>query len=103
MGQLQILRSRDWIEKCCVLTLTTCMKPLHKWSKGTGGGPGTPENFYDGKERDDKLFINYDDTSRTCLTWIHMKDKETGFFLLKMMRCLIMPENKLGIKAKILF
>ena len=31
----------------------------HKWRKGTGGGPGYPENFHNWNERDTTLFANY--------------------------------------------
>ena len=34
-------------------------RATHKWRKGTGGGPGAPENFHNWNQRDAKLFANY--------------------------------------------
>ena len=55
------------------------MKPLRKLSKGTLGGLCALENFHNREKRDNELLINYDDDSRTFLTWTCMKDKETDF------------------------
>ena len=32
---------------------------MRKWTKGTGGGPGYPENYCDWEERSDDIFARY--------------------------------------------
>ena len=53
---------------------------MKKWHKGTGGGPGAPEDYSNWENRDDELFAGYAKSgSSDMLAWIYMKDKDTGY------------------------
>ena len=54
---------------------------LDDWTKGTGGGPGAPENYENWKEWDGSFFSGYAKKmgSGGYLTWIYMRDKDLSF------------------------
>ena len=56
---------------------------LAKWTMGTGGGPGAPENFVVWQDRDPLYFINYpnQEEAHLYLTPVYMRDKEYSFLL----------------------
>jgi hypothetical protein len=56
---------------------------LTKWTAGTGGGPGAPENFVVWEDRDPLHFITYpkQEEAHLYLTPVYMRDKEYSFLL----------------------
>jgi hypothetical protein len=55
-----------------------------KWTKGTGGGHGAPENYEDWETRNDEWFHNYGSATEFIpwLTWVYCMDQECGGILL---------------------
>ena len=59
---------------------------MDNWKKGTGGGPGRPENYTnDWEQRDGEAFTTYGCkvkdkyVEKDHLAWIYMLDLDTGF------------------------
>jgi hypothetical protein len=53
---------------------------MKKWHKGTGGGPGAPEDYSNWENRDQELFSGYAKSGRSdMLAWVYMKDKDTSY------------------------
>lgn len=57
---------------------------MHKWTKGTGGGSGFPENYEDWESRACEYFENYTGGIEFIpwLTWVYTNDQENGSLLL---------------------
>ena len=72
-------RNGAWFQSVYKSTLTLYNKAYQKWSMGTGGGSGAPENYSDWQSRNDELFSNYDDCNRNYLAWIYMVDNKLGY------------------------
>ena len=53
---------------------------MKKWHKGTGGGPGAPEDYSNWENRQDELFSGYAKSGNSdMLAWVYMKDKDTSY------------------------
>ena len=58
-------------------TMKLYNEAMAKWRKGTGGGPGFPENYCQWESREKDWFSNYASSPSAygpCLTWIYMTD-----------------------------
>ena len=59
-------------------------KTMKKWSEGTGGGSGAPEDYENWQERDPvEYFDGYSAVSGAgiYLTWVYMRDQAVGYLL----------------------
>ena len=51
---------------------------MKKWTTGTGGGSGDPENYANWETRDPENFARYHNDHGPMLTWIYMVDQLKG-------------------------
>ena len=78
-SRIDIQRDHHWIKEVYLKTLKEYNGAMHRWTKGTGGGPGMDENYCDWETRDNEDFKNYGSIGNgDTLAWIYMKDKEIG-------------------------
>ena len=56
-------------------------RAMKKYTKGTGGGSGAPENFEVWEKRDATKYFNDYSTHTTYLTWVHLADKDSNYVL----------------------
>ena len=56
-------------------------KAMSKYTKGTGGGPGSPENFEVWQTRDPAIWFDDYTNHTTYLTWIHLADRQSEYLL----------------------
>ena len=80
-ARIAIERDYVWCKKVYVDWLKKYNVAMKKWKKGTGGGPGYPENYANWNTRDTELFGNYHASAgrSDALAWMYMLDKSVGF------------------------
>ena len=79
-ARIAITRDYIWLRNLYFDTLKQHNAALKKWTKGTGGGPGYPENFSDWGERNGEYFSNYASAGKgDYLAWIYMLDKQIDY------------------------
>ena len=81
LSRIHIKRDGDWFGDVYKNVIKSYRKAMEKWTSGTGGGPGAPENYHDWRLRDEWDFQNYDRLRGNMLAWVYMKDKELNFIL----------------------
>ena len=80
LSRIQIERDHKFLRSVYFTELKLYNKATKKWQKGTGGGPGYPENFCDWQARDGEHFANYTSAGKgDYLAWIYMLDKGANF------------------------
>jgi hypothetical protein len=76
--QINITRTGDEVRLIYMNTMKLYNAAMNKWTQGTGGGGGAPENYCDFDSREEDKFANYDIQYGVLLTWIFMWDKYKG-------------------------
>ena len=80
ISRINIERSHKWVRALHRSIISDYNKAYKKWTKGTGGGSGYPENCSDWNERDAELFSNYASVGKgDYLAWMYMLDAKAGF------------------------
>jgi len=79
-SRVKITRTYAWLRSVWSSEIKNYNVATKKWTKGTGGGPGYPENFSNWQARDGEYFANYASAGKgDYLAWIYMLDKGANF------------------------
>jgi hypothetical protein len=71
-----------WLSKLYKTTILLYCVSFEKYTKGTGGGPGDPADYFDWENRPDITFDRHTSNGKLYLTCLYMRDKEeVGFKL----------------------
>ena len=83
MERILIKRNHEWMGSLYKKTLGEYNKAFKKWTKGTGGGSGSEENFQDWELREKtEEFANYSNSgSVDYLAYMLMLDKQAGYVI----------------------
>ena len=81
--RINISRDYVWLGKLYKRVMKEYDPAWKRWTKGTGGGSGMPEDFHCWEERENlEEFANYaDNRSVECLAYILMLDKKAEYIL----------------------
>ena len=78
--RISIDRDHEWVKGLYFSTLKDYLQAMTRWTKGTGGGPGSDENYCNWEDREEEGFSNYSSVGKgDTLAWVYMKDKAMGF------------------------